>query len=124
MIQIRNNIFETNSSSVHSITLCPEEEFEKWKKGELLFDRDFDKLISLKEAEDIKKEYEREARRYYREKCGDEDYYDEYKNRILTYNQFFDWQGDDSFLDYMEKYQTHQNIDGVDIVAFGYYGHD
>ena len=123
MIQVRNNIFETNSSSVHSITLCPEDEFEKWKNGELLFDRYNDKLISLKEAEEIKIETEKEIERH-KEKYGDEDYYDEYADRILTYSQFFDWQGDDSYLDYMEKYQTHQNIGGVDIVAFGYYGHD
>ena len=119
MIQIRNNIFETNSSSVHSITLCPEDEFKKWKNGELLFDRYNDELISLKEAEKIKEEMRRDRRKYgYSE--------DEYEDgsRFLTYNQFFDWQGDDNYMDYMEKYQSHQNINGVDVVAFGYYGHD
>lgn len=119
MIQVRNNVFETNSSSVHSITICPEDEFKKWKNGELLFDRYNDELISLKEAEKIKEETRREAERH----GYIEDEYDD-NDRILTYNQFFDWQGDDSFLDYMEKYQTHKNIGGVDIVAFGYYGHD
>ena len=29
MIQIRKNIFETNSSSVHSITICTEEDFQQ-----------------------------------------------------------------------------------------------
>ena len=119
MIQVRNNIFETNSSSVHSITLCPEDKFEKWKNGELLFDRDNDELISLKKAEEIKKEIERDRKRY----GYSEDEYED-NGRILTYNQFFYWQGDDSYMDYMEKYQTHKNIGGVDIVAFGYYGHD
>lgn len=119
MIQVRNNIFETNSSSVHSITICPEDEFEKWKNGELLFDRDTDELISLEKAEEIKREIERDRRRY----GYSEDEYED-NGRILTYNQFFDWQGDDSYMDYMEKYQTHKNIGGVDIVAFGYYGHD
>lgn len=37
MEQIRRNVFETNSSSTHSITMCPKEEFEKWKKGELFY---------------------------------------------------------------------------------------
>ena len=36
--QIRRGVFETNSSSMHSLTMCSEEEFEQWKNGELLFD--------------------------------------------------------------------------------------
>lgn len=38
-IQIRRGVFETNSSSVHSLTICSKEEYDKWKKGELLFDK-------------------------------------------------------------------------------------
>ena len=122
MIQIRQNIFETNSSSVHSITLCTEDEFQKWKNGEIFFDRREEKFLTPKEAEEVKKEQEKERERLI-EQYGNDDYLDD-EGRILTYNQFFDWQGDDSYLDYMEKYQTHKNINGVDIVAFGYYGHD
>lgn len=121
MIQIRRNIFETNSSSVHSITLCSENEFQKWKNGEIFFDRCEEKFLTFEEAEKVKKEQERERERLI-ERYGDDYFYDEV--RPLTYEQFFDWQGDDSYLDYMEKYQTHKNIGGVDIVAFGYYGHD
>ena len=29
--------FETNSSSTHSITICPQETYEKWCDGRLLF---------------------------------------------------------------------------------------
>lgn len=32
--QIRRGVFETNSSSTHSLTMCSEEEFEQWKNGE------------------------------------------------------------------------------------------
>lgn len=35
--QIRRGVFETNSSSTHSLTMCSEEEFEAWKRGEVLF---------------------------------------------------------------------------------------
>ena len=35
---IRFNVFETNSSSVHSLCICTEEEFDAWKKGELYYD--------------------------------------------------------------------------------------
>ena len=33
--QIRRGVFETNSSSVHSLTITSKEEFEKFKSGEL-----------------------------------------------------------------------------------------
>ena len=122
MIQIRQNIFETNSSSVHSITLCTEDEFQKWKNGEIFFDRCEEKFLTPKEAEEVKKEQEKERERLI-EQFGHDDYFDD-EGRTLTYKQFFDWQGDDNYLDYMEKFQSHQNINGVDVVAFGYYGHD
>lgn len=35
--QIRRGVFETNSSSVHSITMCSDSEFDRWENGELLF---------------------------------------------------------------------------------------
>lgn len=35
MKQIRNNVFETNSSSTHSFTLCTEEDYQKFVEGKL-----------------------------------------------------------------------------------------
>ena len=29
--------FETNSSSTHSITICPQETYDKWMKGQVLY---------------------------------------------------------------------------------------
>jgi beta-galactosidase GanA len=37
MKSIRRGLFETNSSSVHSLSIVSKSDFEKWKKGELLF---------------------------------------------------------------------------------------
>lgn len=34
MKTIRQGCFETNNSSTHSITLCMENEFGKWKNGD------------------------------------------------------------------------------------------
>jgi len=31
--QIRRSVFETNSSSTHSITMCSNTDFEKWENG-------------------------------------------------------------------------------------------
>ena len=35
MIQIRQGVFETNSSSTHSITIASESDFDKWKNGDV-----------------------------------------------------------------------------------------
>ena len=37
MKQIRRNVFETNSSSVHSITMCLEDIYNKWQNDEVYF---------------------------------------------------------------------------------------
>ena len=39
MKQVRHNVFETNSSSVHAITICTQETFDKWINKELYFYR-------------------------------------------------------------------------------------
>ena len=38
---IRRGTFETNSSSTHSITMCKESDFDKWKNGEMYFKGDY-----------------------------------------------------------------------------------
>ena len=55
--QIRRNIFETNSSSTHSLTMCSEEEFEQWKNGKVLFDEDGETFVKASELSNKDKEY-------------------------------------------------------------------
>ena len=52
METIRIGTFETNSSSTHSITMCMEDEFEKWKKGDLYYLISEEKFLN-KEEKDI-----------------------------------------------------------------------
>ena len=35
MKQIRRGVFETNSSSTHSITMCSKEDYDKWESGDV-----------------------------------------------------------------------------------------
>lgn len=75
---IRRNVFETNSSSTHSISIVSKEDFEKWKNGELLYNNWGDNLVEKTE-----------------ENADDEDMY--------TYDGFFD----DEYLEgYVERYTT------------------
>ena len=47
MKQIRHGVFETNSSSTHSICICTQEEYDKWMRGEMIYDNYNDKLVPI-----------------------------------------------------------------------------
>lgn len=44
MIQVRQNIFETNSSSMHSLTVMMKENYRLWVRGDVLLNEDEDSL--------------------------------------------------------------------------------
>lgn len=104
MIQIRRNLFETNSSSTHSITMCTKSDYEKWEKGELVYDMDKKKFIPASEVEEI-------------ENSGDEDDEDREKTLFKSPEEFYNWIRNNL---YNKTYKTEFN----DVVAFGYYGQD
>ena len=100
MIQIRRNLFETNSSSTHSITMCTKSDYEKWGKGELVYDMDKKKFIPVSEAKELED--------------GEDD---EDKTLFKSPEEFYNWI--ENYY-YYETYKTEFN----DVVAFGYYGQD
>lgn len=50
LIKIRNNTFETNSSSTHTIAIGTANDFAEWKAGTKYFDRYGEKFVSVEEA--------------------------------------------------------------------------
>ena len=98
MIQIRRNLFETNSSSTHSITMCTKSDYEKWEKGELVYDMDKKKLIPASEVKEVE------------DGEGDED-----KTLFKSPEEFYNWIENNL---YYGTYKSEFN----DVVAFGYYG--
>lgn len=112
MLQIRQNIFETNSSSVHAMSICSEEEFDKWVKGELLYSTETNKFYTEQEArEEILTYYENSPQKPPIIDSDLFDYFDfkDYKN----YGEGFEY--------FEEKYTTKS---GDKIVIFGYHGWD
>lgn len=59
MISIRKNVFETNSSSTHSLCICTENEYDKFKNGDMMYDDYNEELqfVSDKELEEDKYRY-------------------------------------------------------------------
>ena len=63
MRQVRRGVFETNSSSTHSLVICTEEEFNKWVSGELMFDTYNEALVEVNTK--ISDEEKEQAKVYY-----------------------------------------------------------
>lgn len=97
--QIRRGVFETNSSSVHSITMCMKSDFDKWKSKELVFDEWNDVLVPV--TEDIKKSMEEDG------------------DQFLTYEQFFYDENRFGYETFKEDFTTPT---GEEVISFGYYG--
>lgn len=133
--QIRRGVFETNSSSTHSLTMCSEEEFEQWKKGKVLFDENYetfvkvnslsnkDKEYAAQEYEDNKDEYSKDwselsetaKERYYTKYAKENDLINE---DAKTYEEYMRESDLETFV------QRYTSKSGDKIVAFGEYGYD
>lgn len=51
MFSIRKSVFETNSSSTHSICICTEDEYERFRDGETMYDSYNDELVTVSDNE-------------------------------------------------------------------------
>lgn len=107
MIQIRKNVFETNSSSTHSITLVKKEEYDKWVKGEYYIWVDSWEFISKEEALTIREDLFKQG-----EDINMWDF-------PLSFEEFNDY----DIVEY-DHILKDFNIDNIDIVAIGYHGYD
>lgn len=134
--QIRRGVFETNSSSTHSLTMCSEEEFEQWEKGEVLFDAwgsekfvkpsnlsDDDKKYAAQDYENQKNEFSKDWSEL--SESAKEKYYLKYaqENNIIdedakTYEEYME---DCCLETFINRYTSKS---GDRIVAFGRYGYD
>ena len=119
---IRRGTFETNSSSTHSITMCKESDFDKWKNGEMYWDRWNESLVSKEEVEKemakLKEEFISEHPDYDKDDIDWEEQLEDYLNSDKEYYTYEEFNNYDDI-----EYETFEDsYDGV--VAFGYYGMD
>ena len=198
MKSLRANTFETNSSSVHSLTMVSASTYKKWETGEAIMAgegnlvpfadlyntietyaknqvKSYEKQLAEEkneEAKKYKKEWLKEAEEdlakilsverdqflnlskeiILKDADGkfDETYYDDYyyvdedgklpecsedivdwgikkpiADILINYNRE-GYVTEEKYYenDYYETYCQEETIDGVDVIAFGYYGHD
>lgn len=115
MRQIRSGVFETNSSSVHSLTMCSEEEYKKWENGEVMYWRDADKFAKREQIiEELKISKWYDHVNWENKDEVDDVFSDE---GIQTSEDFFD---NEYYETFEESYVT---PNGEKVIAFGYYGY-
>ncbi len=122
--QIRRGVFETNSSSTHSITMMMKNDYDRWEKEKLYlydgygFGYGFNKpeTGNLYTKEEVEK-FIRSNEFYHGEEIDFDDY------GFLKYE--YDFVHPDYEDDYLESYYDEFTTkSGETVVAFGYYGHD
>lgn len=129
--QIRHNVFETNSSSTHSLTMCMAEDFDKWENEELLFYDGYEKdVISGKRFKSGNFYTKEDVIEFLKHKGFDNSELDNMDKEeifdILHEWEFYDYDYymydyNDNLESYNDRYTT---PNGEEVVAFGFYGYD
>ena len=124
MKQIRRNVFETNSSSVHSLTMCSYDEYEQWKDGKVLF---WGNTGTFGTKAEIISELKNKRYTYCNNKLcypdvnwdNEDELEDVFSEEGITdWNNYFN---DNEYETFRKQYTTKS---GDEIIAFGYYGED
>lgn len=125
MLQIRHGVFETNSSSTHSITMCSKDDYDRWVDGEVYLNDGWwskdneseyknNKFITRDEVKDILNHDKYFDGNFAR--LSDEDLALEYE--IYSFDTY-------DINDCLEHFEDSYTTDlGETVVAFGYFGFD
>jgi len=123
---IRGGVFETNSSSSHSLTLTDLETFEKWKNGELLFDNYGGEFYTKEEAlEKLKKDgVDVKSKDEWCDECDCSPEECDCQPDIFRDNDLFSYS---DYEEYVNEYsedvfeEIHTTPGGEKVIAFGHY---
>lgn len=115
LIQIRQGVFETNSSSTHSLCITTEEEYNNWEKDlGIYYDCYNQQLLTTEEVKEIliQKKYIINS---------DEDLIEILKDldRFYCFEEY-----KDNYSDYYEVFKKYTTKSGEKIVAFSYHGYN
>jgi hypothetical protein len=145
IFQVRQGVFETNSSSTHTLTICSKDDYDKWKRGEVFWlDNDLYKLntdknfVTPEELEELAEKYNEKQQKRIDEgdrfaKVLDIDkvlnerseynnsYYDTERSALKAYTTDDFYVGNDNLETYSK---TFTSPSGDEMVAFGAFGYD
>lgn len=120
---VRKGVFETNSSSTHTMIMCTGEEYEKFEDGEMLIDWMDEELFSYDDIVDLITDD------YYKDKFSKSGIDITDKRAVVKWAaaNIDDLQDADDFYDdtCLEIFsQSFTTESGEKVVAFGKYGYD
>lgn len=138
MRQIRRGVFETNSSSTHSLTICTEDQYNDWKAGKIFYDVYKEEFMDKVQLTDCEKEM---AEKYYKEHLETLAFYKkwnelndsekeawyhryyiseikDFRDGIVTYHEYFSGGSLETYVQFCTT------PGGEKLVAFGKYGYD
>lgn len=119
MYKIRNNVFETNSSSVHSLSVCSKKQYEEWKEKHLYFD-EYNFLTKDEVIKEIQNDKYTDLSVDELLEMSEDDFDKEVcKENYYTFDKWYRLPCDTSFETFEEEYTTES---GDEIVIFGCYG--
>ena len=119
-VQLRQGVFETNSSSTHSLSICTAQEWQDLKNGKALIRREDDDVLPYDEAIEFNKNYAKSHRLKW----------DSVTNTIVdgdddcNYECYITWDEFYNNTDYEFFTQQFTTPSGDQMVAWGYYGYD
>jgi len=124
-LQVRRGVFETNSSSTHSLTLYEKDEWEEFKNGETVIDESWhsDNSPAYKTREDVKMSdaFKKWLEKNYGDKVNDFD--EEQFSNVLD-----EFMYDECIYDYetySERYEVlEKEIPGSDYVAVSIFSYE
>ena len=126
MRQVRRGVFETNSSSVHSITMCMKDDYDKWKNGEVYLNEFFwdsksiyskKQFVTKEEAIDIFTKSRLNPEEYLLELDAEE------LEKIFRSEEIYSYDNYNTE-DFESFWDTFTTPNGDTVVSFGYYGED
>ena len=120
---VRKGVFETNSSSTHTMIMCTGEEYQKFEDGEMLVDLMDEELFSYDDIVDLITDD------YYKDEFSESGIDITDKRAVVKWAaaNIDDLQDVDDFYDdtYLETFsQSFTTESGEKVVAFGRYGYD
>lgn len=127
--QIRKNVFETNSSSTHTLTMCLKSDYDKWENGEVLLYGGWGYSYPKEHKPVTNHFYPKEEVIAFEKACGNLsecDTVDWEDEKFIEYLKDCEWYTYESYdVDNFEYFEdTYTTPSGETVVAFGQYGYD